>query len=322
MKIMRISVIIPTYKREKDLAECLDSILIQSFLPAEIFVIDNAKDKQTEDIVLVKKELFNNKNIKLEYLKNPKENSLTSARNFGVKMCKEEIISFLDDDVVLDKNYFQEINSFFGHHNTALGMCGRPIGNLYEKNKAKFGFAQILGKIFFLGFNEKDRGRVLPSLGVTTPMVDNIVSCEWISGASSYKSKVFKDFFYDENLKKYSWNEDLDFSYRIFKKYPGTLFFNPKVKYLHKLSKSGRTIGKERAFMEEIYNLYLFYKLTPQNLKNKIIYVWCRVGTIVYKIIKFRFLDIYFSILATIFCIINLENLKKGNLEFFNKTLK
>jgi hypothetical protein len=80
-------------------------------------------------------------------------------------------------------------------------------------------------------------------------------------------------------------------------------------------------VGRERAFMEEIYNLYLFYKLIPQTFKNKVIYIWGRIGTIIYKIFKLRFLDIYFSFSATIFCVKNLHNIRKGNLDFFNKTI-
>mgnify|MGYP005849614495 CR=1 FL=1 len=320
---MKISVIIPTYKRENDLLECLSSILIQSFFPAEVFVVDNARDAKTKDAVMAKKEKFESRGIKLEYFENSKENSLTSARNLGSKLSEGDIVSFLDDDVILDKDYFLEINVFFEQNKNALGVCGQSFGNLYERNKIKFFIAQAIGKLFLLGFNEKGKCRVLPSMGVTAHICQNIISAEWLGGASSsYKKIIFNEFYFDENLKKYSWSEDIDFSYRIYKKYRGTLFFNPKVKYLHKLSKAGRTVGKERAFMEEIYSLYLFYKLIPQNLKNKIIYLWSRVGSIVYKLLKGRFVDIYFALLAFLFCFKNLKNIKKGDLDFFNNTLK
>jgi len=319
---MEISVVIPTYNRKKDLNECLLSILDQAHLPMEVLVIDNARLKETEEVVNSLKENFEKLGVKLEYVENTKENSLTSARNLGVKLSKGDIVSFLDDDVFLDKNYYKETEIFFQKNEIALGACGKPIGNLYEKNKFKFLFAQFLGKMFFLGFNEKDKGRVLPSLGVTSPMDGSIVSSQWISGASSYRKEAFEDFYFDENLKKYSWNEDLDFSYRVHSSYPGTLFFNPKIKYFHKLSEASRARGKELAFMEEVYNLYLFYKLIPQNFKNKSIYIWARIGTIIYKIFKFRFFDICLSVSATFFCLKNLENIRRGDLDFFNKTLK
>ncbi len=319
---MKVSVVIPTYNRKKDLNECLVSILDQLNPPMEVLIIDNARLKETEDAIKKLKNDFKRVGVEIKYIENKKENSLTVARNIGIDVSGGDIISFLDDDVVLDKNYYKEVQTFFENNEKALGVCGRTKGNLYEKNKLKFFLAQTIGRIFFLGFNEKDKCRVFPSLGVTNSTSKSIVLSEWISGASSYRKEVFKEYHFDENLKKYSWNEDLDFSYRVYKKYPGTLFFNPKIKYFHKLSESGRTKGKELAFMEEVYNLYLFYKLIPQNFINKVIYIWGRIGTIIYKILKLRFLDIYFSILGMFFSIKNLNNIKKGNLDFFNKTLK
>jgi len=318
---MKISVAIPTYKREKDLSECLDSILNQKLAPYEVLVIDNARDDKTKNIVFGKKEEFIGRSIKLKYIENNKENSLTVAKNIGAKLAVGELVSFLDDDVVLTKDYYQETTEFFKEKPKAIGMMGRTLGNLWETNKLKFVAAQFLGKFFLLGFNEKNKCRVLPSLGVTSPMEEKVVSCEWLSGASVYRKDIFRDFSFDENLKKYSDMEDVDFSSRIYKKYPGYLFFNPKARYIHKVSKSGRKLGKELVFMEEVYYLYLFYKLIPQSFKNKIAYIWGRVGRIIFSFLKTQFREIVYSFMAYFFCLKHLKQIKKGDLDFFNKTL-
>lgn len=310
---MDISVVIVTYNRPQDLKKCLESVAAQTFRPREVLVIDNAGDGETKRVV---------ESQRAHYVPQKRENSLTVARNLGVSLAHGDIISFLDDDVVLDKNYYKEMNNFFESNASALGMSGRTIGDLYERNKVKFYVAQIIGKFFLLGFNEKNQCRVLPSMGVTSPLGEKVISSQWLSGASSYRRRVFSEFSFDENLKKYSWGEDTDFSYRVYKKYPGTLFFNPKVKYFHNLSELGRAMGRERAYMEEVYNLYLFYKLIPRNFKNKLAYIWGRVGSIVFKVLKLRFSDIYFSISAMAFSLRHIKEIKKGNLYFFNKTLK
>ena len=48
---MQISIIITTYKRRKDLKECLKSILFQTRLPREILIVDNGNDEETEKLV-------------------------------------------------------------------------------------------------------------------------------------------------------------------------------------------------------------------------------------------------------------------------------
>lgn len=319
---MKISVIVPTYNRLKDLNNCLNSIIIQSCLPTEVLVIDNGPDIKTEDLIKAKESSFKRKGIILKYIKNDKENSLAVAKNLGIENSRGEVVSFLDDDIVLTKDYYKETVKFFEENPEAFGMTGRTISDLKSENKFKFLVAQILGRLFYLGFNEKNKCRLLPSLGVTSSLDDKIINCQWLSGASVYKKEIFKDFRYDEKLKKYSWGEDTDFSHSVFKKYPKSLFFNSRVKYFHNLSVSGRIPKKEISYMEEIYYLYVFYKIIPQTFLNKIIYIWGRIGRIIFKIIKLQFREIIFSFMAYLICLKHLKEIKNGDLDFFNKTLQ
>ncbi|OGZ18934.1 MAG: hypothetical protein A2175_02270 [Candidatus Nealsonbacteria bacterium RBG_13_42_11] len=318
---MKISVVVPTYNRSKDLNDCLDSIISQEYLPVEVLVIDSGKDIQTENLIKEKESNFKKKGVILKYIKNNKENSLTVARNMGIENSTGEIVSFLDDDIVLIKDYYKETVKFFEENPKAFGMTGRTTSDLKGENKFKFFVAQILGRLFFLGFNEKNKWRVLPSLGVTSSLDNKIINCQWLSGASVYKKEIFKDFRYDEKLKKYSWGEDTDFSHRVFKKYPQSLFLNPKVRYIHNLSVTGRIPRKEISYMEEVYCLYLFYKIIPQTFLNRIIYIWGRLGRIIFKIIKLQFREIIFSFMAYFICLKHLKEIKNGDLDFFNKTL-
>lgn len=41
---MNVSIVIPTYNRNANLNQCLDSILIQSLLPVEIIIVDNSSE--------------------------------------------------------------------------------------------------------------------------------------------------------------------------------------------------------------------------------------------------------------------------------------
>jgi GT2 family glycosyltransferase len=309
-----------------DLKECLESISGQTRVPNEVIVVDNS-DRDKEEVRKSVERLaggFGDKGIQLRYFRNEIENSLTVAKNLGISHATGEIISFLDDDVVLSETYYQEVIGFYENHPDALGVEGKVL----ESNGRGFRyvFAEILGRLFYLGYRERDKCRMLPSLGVTYLLEDKIVNCEWISGASAYRREVFDEFTYDENLKKYSWGEDSDLSYRVFRRYPNSLYVAPQVRYMHKVSASGRTSKKEIVFMEEIYYLYLFYKIIDQSFKNKMIYLWSRVGRLVFRIVSLLTLksglkDLIYSFAAFAICIRHLREIKSGDLAFFNDTL-
>ncbi len=324
---MQISVVIPTYNRVQELKECLDSIFIQTLLPKEILVVDNSsRDRnKVKKITEGLRPSFRGKHVSLRYIRNEKENALTVARNLGIERSTGDIISFLDDDVILDRKYYEEIVEIYKKYPHVLGVEGKVIEK--NKNRMRELLWRIFGRLFYLGFKEKNKCRMLPSLGVTYLLEDKIVTCEWLSGASTYRREVFDEFKYDENLKKYSWGEDQDLSYRVFKKYPHSLYMAPQAKYLHKVSPAGRIPNREISYMEEIYYLYLFYKIIDQSFKNKLIYLWSRIGRLIFKIIsilvlKRKLAEIKYSFEAVFICLKHLKEIKNGDLEFFNNTLK
>ncbi len=322
---MKVSVIIPTYNRIEDLRACLDSLLTQILMPYEIFVIDNASNDNTENLIRSRTESFIKEGCSLNYMPNPK-NSLTVARNFGAKQTSGDIVLFLDDDVILGSEYVSEICKVYKEYPEALGVQGYIVPDHSRPNVRDF-----LYKIFYLYHLEHNGCRALPSISATYPIaLDRVMKCEWLSGANhSYRRRVFKEFNYDENLIKYSDGEDLESSHRIYSRYPGTLFITPFAKLQHNASVSGRTLGKELIYMQEIYGLYLFFKVFGSSFKNNRIYIWSRIGRIIIMIIQsiknrstYHFIELRYRLEAYFLCIKRVRDIKRGNLEFFNNTLK
>ncbi len=87
---MKISVIIPTYNREKFIEKAINSVLAQSVKPYEVIIIDDGSTDETFN--LLKK--YKNK-IKLLTQKNT---GVSSARNLGIKVADGEWIALLDSD--------------------------------------------------------------------------------------------------------------------------------------------------------------------------------------------------------------------------------
>jgi len=317
---MQVSTIIPTYNRLEDLDKCLNSLIYQTFLPKEIIIVDDSDNDEIENLIEQRKEEFKKKDVLLRYIRNEKEKSITIARNIGVENTNGDIILFLDSDVILNEDYIKEILKVYKEQQNALGVQGHISGIRMDLSPPK-----KINNWYFLFFRrlEKNRCRVLPSTKTTYPyLVDKIISCEWISGSNqSYKKEIFEEFKFDENYKKYSPGEDVDFSYRIFKKYPDSLYMTPHAKLIHNVSKIGRHPKRELINLKEIYTLYFFYKNINQTFKNKLIFLADRIIHLILAVYyqrQKRILQFKYMIVAYVMSIIHLKEIKEGNLEFFN----
>lgn len=323
---MQVSIIIPTYNRVKLLEETLDSINIQTTLPKEILIVDDSDNDKIENLIEQRKNEF--KEIPLKYIRNKKEKSLAIARNIGIENATGDILLFLDDDVVLDKGYIKEILRIYEKYPNALGVQG------YITNIDLSKFWNRMNKILFLSHREKSKCQVLPSTNTTYPyLLDKVITCQWLSGSNqSYRRNILQRFKYDENLKRYSYKEDVDLSYRVFKQYQNSLYITSYARLVHKASEGGKLPNKKLIYMKHIYSLYFFYKNIDQNIKNKMIFIWCWGGclilnasisilSLIIRGSKSGLVTVKYTIDAYVTCLKHLKEIKEGDLEFFNREL-
>lgn len=94
----KISVIIPTYNREKTILRALQSVLDQTYSSLEVLVIDDCSTDSTADIV---KSVSDER---VRYIALEKNGGPSNARNVGVQMVSGEWIAFQDSDDCWHKN--------------------------------------------------------------------------------------------------------------------------------------------------------------------------------------------------------------------------
>lgn len=101
-----VSVIITTKNEEKNIENCIKSILEQSYQNIEIIVVDNFSSDRTKEIALkyTDKVYDLSKEIDLTSIKNYRGAQL----NFGVSKANGEIIFFPDADMTFDKDLITE----------------------------------------------------------------------------------------------------------------------------------------------------------------------------------------------------------------------
>ncbi len=99
-----ISVIIPTYNRRQWLDEILASIAIQSlpFEQFEVIVVDDGSKDETSEVA---KKPFP---FQLRYFYQTNQGD-AAARNLGAAQSQAEFLVFLDDDIILEKDFLANL---------------------------------------------------------------------------------------------------------------------------------------------------------------------------------------------------------------------
>lgn len=101
----KISVIIPVYRAEKFLANCLDSVLAQTFTDIEIICIDDGNTDSSPKILAK----YAARDIRIKVITNKKNMGVSNARNNGIKIATGKYIHFMDADDFLDSDYYEKM---------------------------------------------------------------------------------------------------------------------------------------------------------------------------------------------------------------------
>ena len=211
---LKVSLVIPTYKRQADLHECLRSVFDLQFPPDEVIVVDSNSMDGTE-------ELKNSFPIKFVSIK---ERSRERALNLGISSASGDIVAFLDDDVVICKEWLDEIMEPYANSNVG-GVGGRVIP--YGKSKD-----------FHVPIGRSDVGKVFPTGLVIgnfdLPLQRQIKVDSFIGCNMSFRRELLSKIGgFDENYSEYCYRDETDLCIRI-RKLGHTLIYNPKAIVWHK----------------------------------------------------------------------------------------
>lgn len=108
-----VSIIITTKNEEKNIGNCLNSILRQTYSQKfiEIIVVDNNSWDSTKSIA--------KQYTSQVYNKGPER---SAQRNFGAHISKGEYLLYLDADMILDKSVILESVTLFQNNQSILGL--------------------------------------------------------------------------------------------------------------------------------------------------------------------------------------------------------
>jgi len=207
---IHLTVIICTKDRPKEIQKLLSTIQGQTKVLNNLIVVDGS-DHPIKCIL----DDFQTLPIRYIHVRPP---SLPKQRNVGISMVEKHAdwIGFLDDDLVLHPRNFSEIEEFIQNYQgeTLLAGVGLSIKNALPIKRSK-----LLRGLFLL---DAPTGGIFTRSGCHTALskVQKTQQVDWLSGGNSFwQKKILEEVKFDEWFSGTGYHEDVDFSYRVSRKY-------------------------------------------------------------------------------------------------------
>lgn len=199
----KVSFIVVNWNGEKTIAECLDSILAQTYKNKEIIFIDN--HSSDDSLELVKEKYDIDKLITLD-----RNYGYAEANNIGFRYARGEYIALVNNDAILDKNWLEKaISVFQSDEYENVGSVATKNINYHQRNLIDTAGVEYFG--FGAGWDYKD----LPVDSAEVNQKKEVFGA--CATASLYKKKIIDEIgLFDPRYFIYFEDTELAFKLRLF----------------------------------------------------------------------------------------------------------
>lgn len=202
---MKVSLVLATLGRDKELVDFLQSLLNQTYKNFELIVIDQNKDGKIDAIVKPFMSCFEVLHVKVDFTGNAR------ARDYGIGFVQGRIIAFPDDDCAYDKDVLKKVVAEFERRkNLSILVAGS-----YDFSSSQFSIGVNSSKARYFS-----RFRMM---GVEFTQFFDLTRIDQ------------KQFHLDHDFgigSKYSGGEGFELLYRLLRA-GSTAFYTPGIKIYH-----------------------------------------------------------------------------------------
>jgi len=210
-----ISIIIcTTGSRPTELKKCLRSIRDQTKEVLEVIIVCGGLTRSDVEEFKTQLDEFS---MSIEFRVVSCVLGLTIQRNKGKSLAYGDLVSFLDDDVVLEPNYFEAIEKVFKDDSAQeIGGVDGSVVTYEAAWKGNLIGRCIKGIVWWVGYGNTTT-RVPAFIGPS--IVRTWKHNKWtdrISGCNmTFRRDVINDRVFDENMSGYALGEDVDISLQV-----------------------------------------------------------------------------------------------------------
>jgi glycosyltransferase involved in cell wall biosynthesis len=296
----KLSVIIPVYKVEKYLAECLDSVIAQTFTDWQAICVNDGSPDNSDKILAA----YAARDSRF-IIVNKENGGLSDARNVGLEHATGEYVMFLDsDDLLADEN--------------VLTQCVESMDtgcDLVAFNAQRFSENNHETSICLQGY-------IYPKSSMQIEVPDN----KYCASFSNVCFCCFRKKIIDENALLFPKG-------LIFEDWPFMMMYSCRCKLINYIDKvfyryRNNATSLTADMGERVFDIFTVYDLIQKELKNQ--GVWDKYIEITTLKLMFALPILYFNMLQSVTDPVILNNflLKAGDLikdipdSLFNTNLK
>lgn len=129
----KISIIVSVYNIEEYIAECIESLIKQTYKNIEIICVDDFSSDNSYEILKKYEQEYSN--IKL--VRHPANKGSSCARNTGLEIATGKYIYFIDGDDFIEKNLLLEMVQLIEKNNNTVIVHNPNYVVYYEDNLEK-----------------------------------------------------------------------------------------------------------------------------------------------------------------------------------------
>lgn len=215
---MTITVVVPTYRRPKDLVRCLEALKQQTRTANEVLVIVRDTDAETWTFLAT----FNSDLLPLNTV-TVKVPGVVAAMNAGLDSAKGDIIVFTDDDAAPHSDWLARIENRFLSDEQIGGVGGRDW--VYHGTQLEDGECEVVGQVNWFG-------RMIGNhhFGVGAPR-----EVDLLKGVNmSFRRTAIKELRFDQRMQGTGAQVNFEIAFSLALKRAGwKLIYDPKVAVDH-----------------------------------------------------------------------------------------
>jgi GT2 family glycosyltransferase len=262
--VNRISVVTPTLRRPREIADMLENLSHQTVLPFEVVIVDGAPAGEDASQRVIE-ERVKNLAYPVRYIR--RGGGTAIQRNIGIDHAAGDYLAFIDDDVRLDPDYFERMLEVYTTdlERKVGGIAGYIVNQYLDKVKSpRWRWYTRLHLFSTYEPGRYDYKTGYPINRYLQPPHSGVREIDFMgSNCGVWRREVFEQGLrFDEFFRDYGVLEDAHLALRARRHWQ--LLECGRARCTHLDAKSGRTTNKRVAWKTAVNYRYVFMDIVPQ----------------------------------------------------------